>query len=241
MVGREKKDSLMTHDVESLCKEVCGSKFTSKSYSKICLVKVYPEGNHDKAIKMCAILDDQKNRSLARSQFFNLFGETLSYTLKTCAGVRESSGRIANGYQIEAINGGVSLTLPNLIEYNDIPKNCEEIPTPKAAFPHPHLKSITAEIPAYDQNAPIFLLLGRDLLRAPKVRKQISSPGNTLFAQKLDLGWVLVGEVFLGNTHKPTVYNFTTMEDIHCSHHSHHFLDSMDKEVFQQLGSTSSF
>ncbi len=43
-----------------------------------------------------------------------------------------------------------------------------------------------------------------------KVREQVSGPHNTPFAQHLDLGWVLVGEVCLGNAHKPTVNTVKT-------------------------------
>lgn len=129
--------------------------------------------------------------------------------MKTCAGIRESSGRRANGYQVEALNGGISLTLPTLLECNDISDNREEIPTPEAAF-HAHLKRIAAEIPAIDEEALILLLFGRDILRVHKVRQQINGSDNTPFVQKLDLGLVLVGDVCLGNVHKPTVCSFKT-------------------------------
>lgn len=68
---------------------------------------------------MYAMLDDQSNKSLARSEFFNLFGIKVGlypYTLKTCAGLAATSGRRANGYQIEAVNGKVSFALPTLID-----------------------------------------------------------------------------------------------------------------------------
>lgn len=111
------EDSLSTPAVKTLCTEVCGSSLMAKSCSKICLVKVYPKGHHENAVRMHAMLDDQSNRSLARSRFFDLFSihnDTFPYTLKTCAGMRESSGRRVTGYEIEALNGGVSLTLPTL-------------------------------------------------------------------------------------------------------------------------------
>ncbi|KAI4897878.1 hypothetical protein NFI96_008660 [Prochilodus magdalenae] len=44
---------------------------------------------------------------------------------------------------------------------------------------------------------------GQNLLRAHKVREQINGGHNDSFAQKLDLGWVIIGEVCLGNAHKP--------------------------------------
>lgn len=211
--GEEEKDISSSSAVSSLCTDVCGSNIAAKSCSKICLVKVYQKGQQEKAIRMYAMLDDQSNRSLARTEFFDLFniyGDTFPYTLKTCAGIKESFGRKATGYQIEAINGGVSLTLPTLIECNDIPDNREEIPTPESAFHHPHLKRIAGQIPAIDEKASILLLLGRDILRAHKVRQQINGPGNAPFAQKLDLGWVLVGDVCLGKVHKPTICSFKT-------------------------------
>ena len=47
-------------------------------------------------------------------------------------------------------------------------------------------------------------------VRAHKVRQQVNGPHNAPFAQCLDLGWVVIGEVCLGNVHKPTVNTFKT-------------------------------
>ena len=192
--------------VSSQCTEVYSKGLTARSCSKICLVKVYPQNRPESAVKMYAILDDQSNRSLARSEFFDLFsihGSPSLYSLKTCAGVTEMTGRKADGFQIEAVNGGVRLVLPLLIECNEILNNRTEILTPEAAFHHPHLKSVAAHIPVLDPGAQILLLLGRDILRVHKVRQQINGPHNAPFAQRLDLGWVLIGEVCLGDAHKP--------------------------------------
>lgn len=55
------------------------------------------------------------------------------------------------------------------------------------------------------------LLLGRDIIRVHKVRKQVNGPHNLPYAQKLDLGWVIVGNVCLGNVHRPlTIGTFHT-------------------------------
>lgn len=163
MAGSLKKRILCQNQLQALC----ALKFVEKSCSKICLVKVYPTECPQQAIKMYAMLDDQSNKSLARSEFFNLFkieAGSYPYTLKTCAGLAATSGRRANGYQIEAVNGEVSLPLPTLIESDDLPDNRDEIPTPEAALHHPHLKSLASEIPPFDNNAQILLLLGRDIL-----------------------------------------------------------------------------
>lgn len=59
--------------VTSRCTEVCDEGKEPRSCSKICLVKIYPKGRPDKTTEVYVILDDQSNRSLAKSEFFNLF------------------------------------------------------------------------------------------------------------------------------------------------------------------------
>lgn len=51
------------------------------------------------------------------------------------------------------------------------------------------------------------LLLGRDIISVHKVRRQVNGPRDAPYAQKLDLGWVIVGNVCLGGVHKPTIVN----------------------------------
>lgn len=112
-------------------------------------------------------------------------------------------GRIASVYQIRSLDGEISLPLPSLLECNEIPDNRSEIPTPDAALGHPHLRSVAHLIPELDPKAQIMLLLGRDVIRVHKVRKQLNGPHDAPYAQKLDLGWVIVGNVCLGSVHKP--------------------------------------
>lgn len=51
------------------------------------------------------------------------------------------------------------------------------------------------------------LLLGRDIISVHKVCKQVNGPCNAPYAQKLDLGWVIVGNVCIGGVHIPTTVN----------------------------------
>ncbi len=48
------------------------------------------------------------------------------------------------------------------------------------------------------------ILLGRDIIRVHKVRSQVNGPHDAPYAQKLDLGWVIVGNVCLNGIHKST-------------------------------------
>nr|XP_020483745.2 uncharacterized protein LOC109978925 [Labrus bergylta] len=205
--AEEAHSSLIT---TSTCTEVCGGSTIGKSCSKICLAYVYPKGQPERKTKVYAILDDQSNRSLARSAFFKMFDivdDTSPYTLRTCAGVSETAGRRARGFIVESADERTSLTLPTLIECDQLPDNRAEIPTPGAARYHSHLKSLATEIPPLDPKANILLLLGRDIIQVHKVHEQRNGPLLAPFAQRLALGWVIVGEVCLDGAHKPSSVN----------------------------------
>lgn len=212
--GGEGEEEAPQSAVTSRCTEVCDSGKEPRSCSKICLVRVYPKARQDKAIKVYAILDEQSNKSLARSEFFDLFqikGLDSPYTLRTCAGTTETSGRRATGFMVESLDGTTRLMLPTLIECNHMPDDRSEIPTPAAAQHHAHLKSIAYKIPHLDPEAQILLLLGRDILQVHKVREHRNGPPNAPYAQRLDLGWVVVGNVCVGSAHKPeAVTSFRT-------------------------------
>lgn len=85
-----------------------------------------------------------------------------------------------------------------------IPNNRDKIPTLAAVNGHRHLRAIAHEIPQLDLNAQILLLLGRYILRVHKLREQISGPHDTAYAQKLDFVWVIVCDVCLDSTHRPS-------------------------------------
>ena len=196
--------------VSCSCLEVCGEGQGEKCCARICLIKVYPEGLPEKAVKMYAIIDDQSNRSLAGPKFFEAFGikgPSEPYILNTCSGRIETSGRRAQGFIASPISGNTEIPLPTLIECDQIPNHRDEIPTPEAAFHQPHLRHLANVIPPMDNNAEILLLLGRDNLRVHKVRQQCNGPDYAPFAQRLDLGWVVIGNVCLD---QPEIDSFKT-------------------------------
>lgn len=90
-----------------------------------------------------------------------------------------------------------------MIECPEIPNDVTEIPTPDVAQHFPHLQGISNMIPPYDPDAPIGLLIGRDVTEAHHVLDQIIGPKDTLFAQRLHHGWVIIGEACLERTRTP--------------------------------------
>ena len=56
--------------VTASCTQVCGQEgFKGKSCAKTVLVNVYPEHHPNQRIKAYILIDDQSNRSLAKSDF----------------------------------------------------------------------------------------------------------------------------------------------------------------------------
>lgn len=137
--------------ITNSCTYVCGDpRGVSKSCAKTVLVRVYPEGEPHKALRVYAIIDDQSNRTLARSKFFDHFNENgnkMDCLLASCSGHTAVTGRIAAGCIVESFDGSSQLKLPTLIECDGIPNVRHEIPTPEAAYCHPHRQSIADLIP----------------------------------------------------------------------------------------------
>ncbi|VDI78659.1 Hypothetical predicted protein [Mytilus galloprovincialis] len=174
-------------------------------FKEAILAKVYKQNQPDKAIMAYIILDDQSNRSLAGPELFSLLhlkGNSSEYKLTSCAGTMNTFGRRATGLVIESLDGSTSLQLPTLIEC-DIPNIREEIPSPAVVRHHDHLREIADYIPEIDDTAPILLLIGRDLPEAHHVIEQLTGPTYSPYAQKLRLGWVIVGETCLNQFHRP--------------------------------------
>lgn len=141
--GGEGEHHSDTAVVRTSCTEVCGPGQWSRSCSKICLTKIYPKASKDMAIKAYVILDEQSHRSLARPEFFEMFNvqsKPFSYHLRTCSCVIKTSGKKAEGFQIESLDCKVLISLPPLIECHEIlnnrSENTKRCPTPTSSPSH---------------------------------------------------------------------------------------------------------
>ena len=87
--------------------------------------------------------------------------------------------------------------LPTLVECDSIPQDKREIPTPEMARRFPHLRGIADEIPPFDSDANIHLLIGRDAPELLKVREFRNRPSGAPWAQRLTLGCTIAGQMCL--------------------------------------------
>jgi len=196
----------------STCTQRCGHVFTGKSCSKVILVKIYDKHQPHSGRLVYAILDDQSNRSLIRSDLLDQLEpptEILSYTMNSCNGQKAMQGRQATGLVVESYDGSTQHALPTVLECDQIPNDREEIPTPDVAQHYSHLTSIARHIPEENVSAPISLLIGRDAPEFHHVHDQKIDNKNLRapYAQRLSLGWVIVGETCLGRTCPTTKIN----------------------------------
>ncbi|XP_060074446.1 uncharacterized protein LOC132554162 [Ylistrum balloti] len=195
--------------VNTACAQVCGDSL-GKSCAKIVQVIIHPKDKPRETLTTYAIIDDQSNRSLVSPDFFDKFeGDfpEVNYSLSSCGGVVDTLGRRAYGFLIRSIDGKTAIELPPLTECEQIPDVRDEIPTPDIARRYKHLQDIAENIPEADNTIPILLLIGRDLIEAHHVQDQRIGPRGSPYAQRLSLGWVIVGEACLGKAHAPHKIN----------------------------------
>lgn len=167
-------------EVSSKCTTLCG-------FAKIFLVKVFLTDRPQDAVTVYVLLDDQSNHTLARSELLNQLGITfdpIPYKLKSYAGVTEASGRRADGFCIQSMDGLACHKLPPIIECNDIPDTVMEIPTLKVVRAHPHLRHIASDLPPLRKDVGLQLLIKRDLEDVHQVQGQVTGPLASPFVQK---------------------------------------------------------
>ena len=191
-------------EVNSKCTELCSQTFKGKSCAKIVLVKIHNKKDPSRKMTSYALIDDQSNRTLVSSKILNFFDENgpeIEYSMASCAGGAIKRGRCASDYIVESYDEECMLNLPTMIECDDIPNERSEIPTPDIGKNYPHLEEACKHLYPLQKNAEILLLIGRDLPEAHHVHTQFIGNTSTPFAQKLALGWVVVGELCLGSGH----------------------------------------
>ena len=112
-------------------------------------------------------------------------------------------GRHVKNLVIESFDRIVHLSLPELTECTAIPYNSSDIPTPEVTRLHSHICPIAEMFPEPHPEATILLLIGRDVPQLLKVRESRNGPPDAPWAQHMDLGWVIIGDVCLDGVHNP--------------------------------------
>lgn len=118
--GREQALNV-TNKSTGVCEE-----FPGKSCAKILPVYVFHVSNPKKRMKSYVILDDQSNKSLAKGElldFFDVRSVAEEYIITSCSGRSVMTGRKAGGLCIQAVDGSLQMSLPTVIECDELPNN----------------------------------------------------------------------------------------------------------------------
>ena len=178
------------------CTAICHTRSGGLSCSKIVLLDVFPEGRPDLTHRVYAVIDDQSNASMISPSLADKLGANgprEKFLLSTCSAEKEIKyGRRVSGLVVLSIAGEQSM-LPTLVECDHIPRARE----------FSHLNEIADQIPPLDQDANIELLIGRDAPELLKVREFRNGSKGAPWAQRLKLGWTVLGEVCLDRVGGP--------------------------------------
>ena len=97
------------------------------------------------------------------------------------------------------------------------PEDKREIPTPEIVKQFDNLCDISEEIPPFDNEAKVQLLIGRNTPELLKVRAFRNGPNGTPWAHKLAVGWTICGQTCIdrqgGAVHIST-YRTTSYDEL---------------------------
>ena len=95
------------------------------------------------------------------------------------------------------LNGESPVELPRVYTRKEIPADSEQIPTPNIVNRIEHLKEIASEIPAFNAELEIGLLIGSNRPNALLPLRVVPNKGDGPFAVRLKHGWTVSGPLHL--------------------------------------------
>ena len=114
-------------------------------------------------------------------------------TVRTMLGSSTEKSCAIEGLKVGSINGTTIVDLPKAYSQQSLPVDQNEIPTKKCLKQWPHLYEIADEIPEFDADVPIGLLIGVNCPTALRPIKIVKEANNGPFAQKTVLGLCIIG------------------------------------------------
>ena len=170
--------------------------------SMILPVLIHHKDDPDRRVKVYAVLDDQSDTCFITDDIAKSLGVTgpaVKLELGTMHAVENIDTQKIEGLVVSRFDGQVDIPLPKAYTRNLIPGLRGQIPRPETARKYEHLKTIADEIPPYDEQLSIGLLIGNNCARALKPRSVVPGKSNDPYAIRTILGWGVVGAKGHGN------------------------------------------
>ena len=142
-------------------------------------------------------------------------GTKTTLQLGTMHGQSLVESMIVKDLTVTDLEGRNPIELPRAYTRDEIPVSHGQIPTPEIVRRLEHLKEIANEIPAYDRDLDIGLLIGSNCPAALVPLKVVPNMGDGPFALKLNYGWTVSGPLQVTtetSTNKITVNRIAVRE-----------------------------
>ena len=120
-------------------------------------------------------------------------GSKTTLQLGTMHGQSLVESMIVKDLVVTDLEGRNPIELPRAYTRDEIPVRHDQIPTPEIVSRLEHLKEIANEMPAYDRDLDIGLLIGSNCPAALVPLKVVPNMGDGPFALKLNHGWTVSG------------------------------------------------
>ncbi|XP_028407542.1 uncharacterized protein LOC114530160 [Dendronephthya gigantea] len=150
-------------------------------------------------IMVYALLDPASNGTFIKSDTskkLGLNGIDVHLNLNTMHGTEMIATKKIAGLIIEDLGKTTQIELPKSVYCrDDIPSKRDEIPRPEMAERWQHLERLTTQLPRYQENVDIGLLIGSNCPKAIKPQEVIPGNENDPYAIKTLLGWGFIGPV----------------------------------------------
>ena len=194
--------SLLHDDDPTVCNATV-RKTKAKSVS-LCVVPVllHHVSEPERKIPVYAMLDDCSQGTFISESVLRLLPGKIdrkaNLTVQTLNGVEHSTVRAVDGLVVRRkansnLEGGDIVRLPTAYSQDGLPFGAEEIPCPDQIAGWNHLKELKSELPEFDPDIPMGLLIGANCPRALEPLQAINSVDGGPYAYLSRLGWCVVG------------------------------------------------
>lgn len=149
--------------------------------SMILPVWFHQKDDLERRVKLYAVLDDQSDTCFVTDDAINdlgITGPVIKFELGTMHAVENIDTKIIDGLVVSRFDGKAEIPLPKAYTRSHIAGLRGQIPRPGTARKHEHLKKIAHQIPPYEENLSIGLLIGNNCVRALKPKSIVPGRAN---------------------------------------------------------------
>ena len=181
-------------------------------------VMVHHKDDPNKEFKVYAIIDNCSQGTFATNDLIanklGIVGRKTTLSMQTALAQERICTTAVGGLIVRCTDehktnypDSFEIRLPTVYTRETLPADRSDIATKENALKFDHLKEIAMNLPEFNKNIPIGLLIGQDCPRAIEPYETVHGIGNEPYAVRKVLGWCVMGPLI--ETHNTIKCNFT--------------------------------